>query len=169
MSRPFPDDLFEREKSHIINPHDRLCPPAIPASSLRLGHHFVPEVLSSALFDEIKEKFQTYYDQVLKSPDYGYNAPLKIREAMFDILNKVRVTEYYTIPYSEYHTISSFIRPFCLFGFFKGEILKGVIHTEQELRYCVCDPLVEMICKMWNLKVCVEFGCDVYTILGTLM
>lgn len=127
MSRPFPDHLFEREESRIINPHDRLCQPAdaIPASSLRLEYHFVTSVPSNALFDETKDKFRAYYNRVVKSSDYGYNAPRKLREAMFDILNK-------------------------------GEILKEVIPTEQVLRCCVCDPLVEMICKMWNLKVVLE-------------
>ena len=36
------------------------------------------------------------------------------------------------------------------------------IHSEAELRYAVCDPIMELLCETWGLTVCVELLCKTW-------
>ena len=102
MSRPFPAHIFEKDQSVLISPReewvsDELAHP-IAASSLTLRDHFSMDTVPESLWNDMRKVFQDYYYQVAGLPEYISTAPMKIRKAMVETLDKVRVTKYCTFP-----------------------------------------------------------------------
>ena len=72
--------------------------PIPAASSLTLRDHFSMDTVPESLWNDMKKAFQDYYYQVAGLPEYISTAPMKIRKAMVETLDKVRVTKYCTFP-----------------------------------------------------------------------